>query len=107
MMELSSDDIIILEENGFRLEEVTVQNDNITQLRNVEGYCYFYNHIDGKCQIYENKPIGCCTYPVVYLENEGMIIDELCPMGQTISKYEMMKKGKILNKLLKKIDGKL
>ena len=46
MMELSSDDIIILEENGFRLEEVTIQNDGITQLRNVEGYCYFYNHID-------------------------------------------------------------
>ena len=78
MMELSSDDINMLEEEGFRLEEVTVRNDSGTQLRNVGGYCYFYDLIDGKCQIYKNKPIGCSTYPVVHLENEGMIIDELC-----------------------------
>jgi Fe-S-cluster containining protein len=104
-MELSVDDIKRLEKKGFRLEDFTVQNDDgATQLRNVGGYCYFYNPADKKCQIYEDRPIGCCVYPVVYLVNEGMIVDELCPMGQTIPKHELMTKGKTLDQLLKKLN---
>ena len=34
-----------------------------------------------------------------------MVVDELCPMGQTISKQELITKGKILDELLKKIDA--
>jgi Fe-S-cluster containining protein len=105
MMELSIDDISMLEKKGFRLEEFTVQNDGVTQLRNVGGYCFFYNQTDNKCKIYANKPIGCSIYPVVYLIPEGMVVDELCPMGQTISKQELKTKGKILYKLIKKIDN--
>jgi len=40
----------------------------------------------------------------VYLVNEGAMVDELCPMGQTISEQELRTKGKILEKLLEKID---
>jgi Fe-S-cluster containining protein len=106
MMELSADDISKLESKGFRLDDFTIKYGDVTQLRNVGGYCYFYNQVDKKCQIYEDKPIGCCVYPVVYLVNEGMMIDELCPMGKTISKPELIRKGKILDRLLKKIDNK-
>ena len=104
MMELSVDDIKRLEAKGFRLEDFTVQKDGVTQLRNVGGYCYFYSQADKRCQIYEERPMGCRIYPVVYLVNEGMIVDELCPMGQTIPKHELMIKGKTLDILLKKID---
>jgi Fe-S-cluster containining protein len=104
MMELSVDDIKRLEANGFHSKEFTVQNGGVTQLRNVAGYCYFYNRDDENCGIYEDKPIGCCIYPVVYLVNNCMIVDELCPMGQTISKNELMIKGETLYKLIKKID---
>jgi Fe-S-cluster containining protein len=105
MMELSVDDIKRLEDKGFRLEDFTVQNDSITQIRNVGGFCYFYNRYEKNCQIYEDKPIGCCIYPVVYRVNVGTIaVDELCPMGKTISKHELMTKGKTLDTLLKKID---
>jgi Fe-S-cluster containining protein len=105
MMELSSEDIERLEERGYRLEEFAVTVDGITRLRNVDGYCVFYNRTDKKCKIYEKRPIGCYLYPVVYLANEGVIIDELCPMGQTISEQELRTKGIILYKLLKKIDN--
>ena len=40
-----------------------------------------------------------------YLVNEGAVVDELCPMRQTISQQELRTKGKILDKLLKKIDN--
>jgi hypothetical protein len=49
--------------------------------------------------------MGCRLYPVVYPANEGPIVDELCPMGHTISEKELITKGKILEKLLKKIDN--
>ena len=105
MMELSSEDIERLEEKGYRLEEFVVIDDCVTRLRNVDGYCYFYSRADKKCQIYEKRPLGCYLYPVVYLANEGAIVDELCPMGQTISEQELRTKRKILDKLLKKIDN--
>ena len=104
-MELSSEDIERLEENGYRLEEFAVIDDGVARLRNVDGYCYFYIRVDKKCQIYEKRPLGCYLYPVVYLANEGAIVDELCPMGQTISEQELRTKGKILDKLLKKLDN--
>ena len=104
-MELSSEDIERLAENGYRLEEFAVIADGVARLRNVDGYCYFYIRVDKKCQIYEKRPLGCYLYPVVYLANEGAIVDELCPMGQTISEQELRTKGKILDKLLKKLDN--
>ena len=105
MMELSSKDIEGLEEKGYCLEDFAVKDDCVTRLRNVDGYCYFYSRADKKCQIYEKRPLGCYLYPVVYLANEGAIVDELCPMGQTISEQELRTKGKILDKLLKKIEN--
>ena len=104
-MELSREDIERLEEMGYCLEEFAVTDDGVTRLRNVNGYCIFYSRADKKCQIYEKRPTGCYLYPVVYLANEGAIVDELCPMGHTISKQELRTKGKLLNKLLKKIDN--
>jgi len=105
MMELSSEDIKRLEETGYRLEEFAVIDDGVTRLRNVDGHCYFYSHADKRCRIYRKRPLGCYLYPVVYLADEGAVVDELCPMGQTISEQELRTKGKTLNKLLKKIDN--
>ena len=107
MMELSSKDVERLQEKGYCLKEFAVINDGVTRLRNVEGICYFYNRAGKKCKIYEKRPMGCYLYPVVYLANEGVMVDELCPMGHTIIEEELRTKGKILEKLLKKIDGEV
>jgi len=104
-MELSSKDIKRLEETGYRREEFVVIDNGVTRLRNVDGWCYFYSTAEKRCRIYGKRPLGCYLYPVVYLVNEGAIVDELCPMGHTISEQELRMKGKILNKLLEKIDS--
>jgi len=104
-MELSSKDIERLEEMGHRREEFVVVDGGVTRLRNVEGWCYFYGLADKKCRVYGKRPLGCYLYPVVHLVNEGAIVDELCPMGQTISERELRTKGKVLDRLLKKIDN--
>jgi Fe-S-cluster containining protein len=104
-MELSSKDIKRLEETGYRREEFAVIGDGVTRLRNVGGWCFFYSLADKKCRVYGKRPSGCYLYPIVYLVNEGAMVDELCPMGQTISEQEFRTKGKILVKLLKKIEN--
>ena len=104
-MELSSNDIKRLEEAGYRREEFAVIKDGVTRLRNVDGRCYFYSLVDKKCRVYGKRPLGCYLYPVVYLVDEGATVDELCPMGQTISEQELRTKGKILDNLLKKMDN--
>jgi len=103
-MELSSNDIKRLEEMGYSLEEFAVIDNGVTRLRNVDGWCFFYSLADKKCRVYRKRPLVCYLYPVVYLANEGAIVDELCPMGQTITEQELRTKGKILDKLLKKMN---
>jgi Fe-S-cluster containining protein len=104
-MELSSDDIKTLKDINYRLEEFAVFDGGVARLRNVNGHCYFYIPSNRKCRIYPKRPLGCYIYPVVYLENEGAIVDEFCQMGHTISEKELRTKEKTLNKLLKKIDS--
>ena len=104
-MELSMDDIKTLEEAGYRLEEFAVTDDGVIRLRNVGGRCIFYSFADKKCRVYGKRPLGCYLYPVVYLVNEGAVVDELCPMGETISEQELRRKGKILLKLLENVDN--
>jgi len=104
-MELSSRDIRRLEEVGHHREEFTVTGeDGVTRLRNIGKWCYFYNHAEKRCRAYEIRPIGCYLYPVVYSVNEGVVIDELCPMGETVSEHELRIKGRILLKLLKTME---
>ena len=104
-MELSSKDIERLEEAGYHREEFAVTDGNVIRLRNVNGWCFFYSLTDGKCQVYGKRPLGCYLYPVVYFVHEGVMVDELCPRGHTISEQELRSKGKILVNLLKMIDN--
>ncbi|MBS7633123.1 YkgJ family cysteine cluster protein, partial [Candidatus Bathyarchaeota archaeon] len=89
----------------YHREEFAVIKGRVIRLRNVDGRCYFYSPADKKCRIYGKRPLGCYLYPVVYLVNEGAIVDELCPMRHTVSEEEVRTKAKILDKLLKKIDN--
>jgi Fe-S-cluster containining protein len=103
-MLLSKEDIERLESVGFSREDFAViGGDGSTRLGNVGEWCYFYDSEEKKCQVYEDRPLGCRIYPVVYSADEGVITDELCPMKHTIPKHELRRKEKILVKHLKKM----
>jgi hypothetical protein len=108
MMELSTDDVGQLNLKGYNLEDFAVIDKQGARLRNVDGYCYFYSQTEKKCKVYKNRPLGCHIYPVIYVTNERVsMIDELCPMAKTVSTKELLSKGEILDKLLKKIDHEI
>lgn len=46
-------------------------------LRNEKGACVFLR--EGQCGVYADRPEGCRLYPLVYEEDLGPAMDELCP----------------------------
>ncbi|MBS7608863.1 MAG: YkgJ family cysteine cluster protein [Candidatus Bathyarchaeia archaeon] len=103
-MELSLKDIQRLASAGFRPEDFITVHGDVPRLRNVNGWCYFYDPFKRRCKAYKLRPLGCRIYPVIYVEGEGFTLDKLCPMRHTVSEKEFKLKAKTLKKLLAKID---
>lgn len=110
-MQLSRADIRLLERAGHDREKfVRFNRQGFAQLRNSRGYCVFYQSERHRCKVYRFRPLGCRIYPVIYSEEEGVIVDGLCPQARTVSKREIELKADKLGRLLHRIDretGKL
>jgi Fe-S-cluster containining protein len=104
-MLLSNADVKLLEKNrNDPVEFSFLTKDGFTRLRNVKGFCFFFDVAKRRCKAYELRPLGCRIYPIIYSEDEGVIVDWICPMRNTVSKEEIRVKNKKLLKLLKAID---
>jgi Fe-S-cluster containining protein len=104
-MELSDDDIGRLVALGYHRDGFSVTDrDGVTRLRNVDRRCYFYDRGETQCRVYNERPLGCYIYPVVFSEADGIVIDELCSNGDTVTDTEMRAKGRILLDLLNRLD---
>jgi len=104
-MLLAEADIKCLEKAGYtRTRFVRYDKKGFAKLRNRRGYCVFYDTEKRRCKVYEHRPSGCRLYPVIYSIEEGVIIDDLCPMKNTVSATELKRKGKEVTKLLQRID---
>ena len=103
-MLLSDADTQLLKELGYPFEDFAFYDKKgFARLKNRKGCCVFYDSKIKKCKIYENRPLGCRIYPIIFSEEE-VIVDNICPMKNTVSKRELNQKGKILIKLLQRID---
>ncbi len=104
-MLLSNTDIERLERLGHNRQTfVRYDGHGFARLRNRRGFCVFYDGEKCRCQVYGYRPLGCRIYPVIYSEQEGIVVDDLCPMQDTISKIELKREGKRLMALLQRID---
>jgi hypothetical protein len=77
-MFLSKEDIERIKRLGFDYIYFVVNKDGWLQLKNCNGKCVFN---DGKqCLIYDNRPEGCKSYPIIYDEDKNCAtLDEDCP----------------------------
>ena len=105
-MILSDADVKCVEAIGYDRQKFVHQDRHgFIRLRNYHGFCVFYNVERCRCIIYKHRPLGCRIYPVIYSKQEGIIVDDLCAMINTVSKIELRRKGRKLINLLQKIDA--
>jgi Fe-S-cluster containining protein len=103
-MMLSTADIERLEKAGYDRQEFTrYDKHGFAKLRNRRGFCVLYDTVKRRCKIHEQRPEGCRIYPVVYSEEEGIVVDCLCPMKATVSEVELRRKGRKVVALLQRI----
>jgi len=105
-MILSNADIERLEKAGYNRQKfVRYDKHGLAKLKNRKEFCVFYDVQKCRCKIYEHRPLGCRIYPVIYSEQEGIVVDDLCPMKCTVSEIELKRKGQKVLKLLQRIDN--
>ena len=105
-MMLSNTDIERLERVGYNRQKfVRYDRHGFARLKNRQEFCVFYDVEKRRCKIYEHRPLGCRIYPAIYSEQEGVIVDDLCPMKNTVSEIELKRKGKKVKELLQRIDN--
>ncbi len=80
-MPLTNEDVQRIEQLGYRKEEFTVVVNGIRRLRNVNGRCFFLEN--GKCKIYNNRPVGCRLYPAVF-DGKDVVVDRICPKWRDV-----------------------
>jgi Fe-S-cluster containining protein len=104
-MQLTEDDIKRIEKLGFKKEKfVKYDSNGFAKLKNIEGHCIFYNSFEKKCIIYEDRPIGCKLYPIIYdLQKHTVTVDQLCPSAETVTKREIRRKQKLLISTVKQL----
>jgi Fe-S-cluster containining protein len=103
---LSNADVERLEKAGYtRQKFMRYDKHGFARLRNYHGFCVFYGVEKCRCLIYERRPLGCRIYPVIYSEQEGIVVDGLCPMKNTVSEMELKRKGKKVLELLQRMDN--
>ncbi len=105
-MLLSQKDISRLKKLGFgKGYFVKIDRQGYAQLKNRDGYCVFYDRNNRRCSVYGDRPLGCRVYPVILDEEVGIILDDFCPERCSILEQEKDLKGKVVIKLLEKIDS--
>ncbi len=105
-MLLSKKDIKRLEKSGFKQNQFVIFDRNgYAQIRNLEGYCFFYDRLNHQCSVYSDRPAGCRVYPVILDEETGIILDDICESNKSITQSEKNLKGKRVIKLLEIIDS--
>ncbi|MFX0000649.1 MAG: YkgJ family cysteine cluster protein [Candidatus Hodarchaeota archaeon] len=66
---------------------------NFFQLKNIEGYCAFFEKSSKTCAIYEYRPQGCKFYPLIFdFKRKKCIFDKDCPRTHLFYKNKQILK---------------
>lgn len=78
MMILPEDDVKRIQKLGFKKDFFVLEKDGWLMLKNSDGRCVFHN--GSRCTIYDNRPVGCRLYPVIFDKDENCaVFDKDCP----------------------------
>ena len=83
-MLLSRKDIDRIEKNNPKRLKIAnfvrKTEEGLSQLKNIKGYCIFFDSAANLCTIYDVRPQGCRFYPLIYdSDKKQCVFDEECP----------------------------
>jgi hypothetical protein len=92
-MTLTCQDAERIDSLGYERKDYLLHaEDGFSQLRNVDGHCFFYSPKTKTCRIYESRPEGCRYYPVIYdVRRRKCVVDKDCPSAGTVTREELRK----------------
>lgn len=100
-MELCEVDMVRLERVGHSRDRFScLGKDGVSRLRNVDGFCCFYDRVASRCKVYSRRPLGCVIYPVNMTSEGKVIVDPLCPEADKVSHDDLESEGRRLRALL-------
>jgi hypothetical protein len=82
-----------------------IGEDGIPRLINEQGHCVLFDRERKRCGVYAARPLGCSLYPINLTEDGEVVVDTLCPEGNSLSNDEISEKGRRLRRLLETIDA--
>lgn len=90
-MTLTKKDVNRINSLGYSRDDYARKaSDGFIELRNIDGYCYFYDRESRSCKIYDKRPEGCRYYPIVYNLHLGTCVaDRDCPSADTVTKEDI------------------
>lgn len=103
-MELCEADMAKLERKGYQRNDFSTSDGKSVRLSNVDGFCFFYDRTSKRCKEYPSRPIGCSIYPVILSDSNEIVIDDLCPDGDTLNEKEILERAIRLRSLIETID---
>jgi Fe-S-cluster containining protein len=91
---------------GYDRNYFVEYRDGFYRLKNPRGRCIFLND-EGRCTIYQHRPLGCRLYPLVFSNNEEPLLDPECPLTKTsmIKCTDIVEGLKLLRKVLKYMEN--
>ena len=105
-MLLSNADIERLEKRGYNKRFFArFDRDGYAKLRNSQGCCIFFDDKKRRCKVRADRPLGCRIYPVIYDDEKGIVVDDICQAHGTVTERQKVKRGKKTMGLLERIDA--
>lgn len=102
-MILLDEDIKRIQKLGYKIDFFVRKLHNYNVLKNTRGHCVFFEPKSKKCKIYENRPLGCRLYPIIYDDEKGVSVDPYCPLAHTVTSEELEKASKVISQIIEKL----
>jgi Fe-S-cluster containining protein len=92
-MTLTREDAERISALGYPKDDFLVRvKKGFCELKNVDGYCFFYDSDRMTCKIYDARPEGCQWYPVIYdAKKRKCVVDDECPAAATVTRDRIRK----------------
>ncbi|MFW9944354.1 MAG: YkgJ family cysteine cluster protein [Candidatus Sifarchaeia archaeon] len=92
-MTVTREDVKRINALGYAKQDYLIKGPaGFCELKNIDGFCFFYDSDYMTCRIYDERPDGCRWYPVIYdAKKRKCMADTECPAAATVTRDRIRK----------------